>query len=198
MKLHHLLSPFSVIASVRNMKKMNAAIQQGVKHVFLVRSTLNELTEYAKIAEANNNHLYVYFDMIRGVSNDKEAIIFLNNHVKISGIVSNKAHIVNEAMNQGLYGIFTFFLLDSYSLKLGGKAIRDLQPDAVNVVPGNLPSTIEEMIQEFDIPIIASGLIKNPSEVQALYHAGCSAISSSTNELWSLQASELEGQDDHE
>lgn len=181
-----------MIGAVKTELDMAKAVRMGVRHVFLVRSTLTEIREYSKQAERNGMHLFVYFDMIRGLSQDKEAVQFLTQEVKISGLVSNKAHVVKEAKRLGLYGILTMFLLDSYSLELGGKVINELQPDAVNIAPGNLPKSIRKLSDEFDIPFIASGLVTLPEEVKDLYEAGACAVSTSHSELWSIQWCTLE------
>ncbi|MCU6712855.1 glycerol-3-phosphate responsive antiterminator [Paenibacillus sp. J5C_2022] len=192
MKLHHLLSPFSVIAAVKTELDMARAERTGVRNVFLVRSTLNELRAYSKQAEKSGMRLFVYFDMIRGLSQDKEAVQFLLNEVAVCGIVSNKAHIVKEAKRLGVFGILTMFLLDSHSLELSGKVINELQPDAINIAPGNLPKNVRELSEQYDVPIIASGLITLPEEVGKLYEAGACAVSTSQSELWSIEWKMLE------
>lgn len=192
MKLHHLFSPFSVIAAVKTELDMARAERMGVRNVFLVRSTLNELKAYSKQAEKSGMRLFVYFDMIRGLSQDKEAVQFLLNEVAVCGIVSNKAHVVKEAKRLGVFGILTMFLLDSYSLELSGKVINEVQPDAINIAPGNLPKNVRELSEQYDVPIIASGLITLPEEVGKLYEAGACAVSTSQSELWSIEWKMLE------
>ncbi|CAH1056655.1 glycerol-3-phosphate responsive antiterminator [Paenibacillus pseudetheri] len=192
MKLHHLFSPFTVIAAVKTELDMVRAERMGVHNVFLVRSSLSELKVYSKQAEKSGMRLFVYFDMIRGLSQDKEAVQFLLNEVAVCGIVSNKAHVVKEAKRLGVFGILTMFLLDSYSLELSGKVINDLQPDAINIAPGNLPKNVRELSEQYDVPIIASGLITLPEEVGKLYEAGACAVSTSQSELWSIEWKMLE------
>lgn len=192
MKLHHLFSPFSVIAAVKTELDMARAERMGVRNVFLVRSSLHELKAYSKQAERSGMRLFVYFDMIRGLSQDKEALQFLLQEVSVTGIVSNKAHIVKEAKRLGIYGILTMFLLDSYSLELSGKVIAELQPDAINIAPGNLPKNVRELSERHNVPIIASGLITLPEEVGQLYEAGACAVSTSQSELWSIEWGALE------
>ncbi|SMG41915.1 glycerol-3-phosphate responsive antiterminator [Paenibacillus aquistagni] len=192
MKLHHLFSPFTVIAAVKTELDMVRAERMGVRNIFLVRSSLSELKAYSKQVEKNGMRLFVYFDMIRGLSQDKEAVQFLLNEVQVCGLVSNKAHVVKEAKRLGVYGILTMFLLDSYSLELSGKVINDLQPDAINIAPGNLPKNVRELSEQYDVPIIASGLITLPEEVGKLYEAGACAVSTSQSELWSIEWKMLE------
>ncbi|MBR2567663.1 MAG: glycerol-3-phosphate responsive antiterminator [Paenibacillus sp.] len=192
MKLHHLFSPFTVIAAVKTELDMARAERMGVRNIFLVRSSLSELKAYSKQVEKNGMRLFVYFDMIRGLSQDKEAVQFLLNEVQVCGLVSNKAHVVKEAKRLGVYGILTMFLLDSYSLELSGKVINDLQPDAINIAPGNLPKNVRELSEQYDVPIIASGLITLPEEVGKLYEAGACAVSTSQSELWSIEWKMLE------
>ena len=192
MKLHHLFSPFTVIAAVKTELDMARAERMGVRNVFLVRSSLSELKVYSKQAEKSGMRLFVYFDMIRGLSKDKEAVQFLLNEVAVCGIVSNKAHVVKEAKRLGVFGILTMFLLDSYSLELSDKVINGLQPDAINIAPGNLPKNVRELSEQYDVPIIASGLITLPEEVGKLYEAGACAVSTSQSELWSIEWKMLE------
>lgn len=192
MKLHHLFSPFTVIAAVKTELDMARAERMGVRNIFLVRSSLSELKAYSNQVEKNGMRLFVYFDMIRGLSQDKEAVQFLLNEVQVCGLVSNKAHVVKEAKRLGVYGILTMFLLDSYSLELSGKVINDLQPDAINIAPGNLPKNVRELSEQYDVPIIASGLITLPEEVGKLYEAGACAVSTSQSELWSIEWKMLE------
>ncbi|MNI99461.1 Glycerol-3-phosphate responsive antiterminator [compost metagenome] len=63
-------------------------------------------------------------------------------------------------------------------------AIRQNQPDAIEVMPGLIPRVIRELRQELDTPIIAGGLIKHPEEVEAALNAGALAVSAGNKGLW--------------
>ncbi len=186
MKLYHLFHPFSVIASVRNEKEMDEAVRNNVKNVFLVRSSIHDVDWFCMMADENDINLFIYFDMIKGLSQDKEAVQFVVENLNFTGIVSNKAHIVKEAMNFKTFAILTLFLLDSYAIKQGTKILKDLKPDAINIAPGVIPKIVDQFINEVNIPVITSGLITEKEEIRQLLDAGATAVSTSNQELWKL------------
>ncbi|MFA9458399.1 glycerol-3-phosphate responsive antiterminator [Halalkalibacter sp. AB-rgal2] len=185
MKLRTYLEHNKVIASVRSFEELHKLKETAVTTVFLVRSSLKNIEEFASYCEKESIDLFIYFDMIKGFSQEKEAVAHLLKlcpHIK--GIVSNKAHIIREAMGQGIFGIFTIFLLDSYGLKQGIKVIEGVDPDGINVAPGILYRSIENLSKQFNIPVISSGLIETKEDMERLFTAGATALSTSKWELW--------------
>jgi len=52
------------------------------------------------------------------------------------------------------------------------------------VLPGVIPSIIEEIKETTGIPILAGGLIRTKEDVQQALNAGATAVTTSREDLW--------------
>jgi len=63
---------------------------------------------------------------------------------------------------------------------------RNLKPDAIDILPGLMPSMIRKVRQMTGIPVLTGGLITEKREVMQALEAGALAISSTAPDVWQM------------
>ena len=66
------------------------------------------------------------------------------------------------------------------------KTIGQVEPDAVEILPGVLTKTLGRIAIRVAIPIIAGGLIETEEEVKKALASGAVAISTTRKSLWDM------------
>lgn len=85
-----------------------------------------------------------------------------------------------------MYGILRAFIIDTTALEATKKQIETIKPDAVELMPGIVPRVFSEMREFIEMPLIASGLIREKKDVVDAFNAGCDAVSASEQKIWFL------------
>ncbi|ADU32039.1 glycerol-3-phosphate responsive antiterminator [Evansella cellulosilytica] len=193
MTLLHMIGKKPIIAALRSPEDVSMAINSPVDNIFFMGGSINEIIDAVRLAKAANKGAFIHVDLVRGLSStDVETIAFISNHVKADGIVTPKKHLIREAKKVNLYGVLHLFTLDSVALSNGFKSIKSAEPDAIELMPGVIPKTIEFFSNELEeIPIIASGLVQTEDEVRASLEAGATSLSVSAKHLWNLQFQDI-------
>ena len=76
------------------------------------------------------------------------------------------------------------FIVDTLSLTKSIENCKTTKPNAVEIMPGIMPSIIKQLAEEIEFPIIAGGLIQTREDAEIAIRAGASAISTSHYEVW--------------
>lgn len=173
-----------VIPAVRNMKDFDKALESSQETIVLLETRLSQLKTLVHYAKRANKRVFIHADLIQGLKADEYGMEYLIREVKPDGLLSTRGNVISLAKKHHLIAIQRLFLLDSKALDNNLKLIERLQPDCVEVLPGLIPSIIEEVFQTTNIPIIAGGLIKNEMQVKAALDAGAVAVSTSKIKLW--------------
>jgi glycerol uptake operon antiterminator len=92
--------------------------------------------------------------------------------------------VIVKAKQKGVYAIQRVFLLDSTALEKSYTIIQKVQPDYIELLPGIIPSFIQEVHQKTGIPVLAGGLIRTEQDVAEALKAGATAVTTSKRELW--------------
>ena len=193
MGLLHVIGKQPIIAALRNVDDLQKAIDSKVENIFFMGGDVQQIIEGVQLAKENNKGSFIHIDLIRGISStDKETISFIKHYIGADGIVTPKKHLIREANKHELYAIFHLFILDSLALKNGTSVVESIQPDAIDLMPGVIPKTIQKFSSNFnDIPIIASGLIQTVEEAKISLDAGATALAVSNTALWNLTFEDL-------
>ena len=77
-------------------------------------------------------------------------------------------------------------MIDSIAYNNMMKQIREYEPDAIEILPGVMPSVTADVRESVDLPIIASGLLRSKKDVVAALDAGADAVSTTAEDLWSV------------
>lgn len=176
-----------IIASIRDLSKIDIALNSPCENIFLLSGNIFNLKE---ISHRVNNHkkgLYIYVDDIDGFSKDTWGLEYIVKNIELDGIISSKSNIINLSKSMGVFTIHRINILNTYSLNNCFKAIRDNRPHAIEILPGIMPTVIEEIVKTTKIPLISSGLIKDKETILNCLNAGAIAVSSSDSKTWNIK-----------
>jgi glycerol-3-phosphate responsive antiterminator len=124
---------------------------------------------------------------VAGLSPKEVAVEFLLTQTGADGIVSTKPILIKKAKEMGKIGILRAFIIDSSAFETMKWQLKTLKPDAVELMPGIIPSIFSEMKSCTEIPVIATGLIRDRQDAITAFEAGVDGVSSSNHTIWFLE-----------
>ena len=74
--------------------------------------------------------------------------------------------------------------IDTYIAR--GTQLYGREPDAIDILPGLMPSMLRKVRQMTGLPILTGGLITEKKEVMQALEAGALAISSTAPAVWEM------------
>lgn len=173
-----------VIAAVREDADLEAALVCGAETVFLLSGDLRSLESQCARLHERGKQTFLHFDLVNGLKGDLAGITYAAEHFHLTGIISTKAPCLKIAHDCGLQAILRVFVLDSSAFRTGLHHVQSGRPDYVEVLPGVSGKIIRMATAEFQLPIIAGGLIQSREDVADALAAGAAAVSTSRHELW--------------
>ncbi|MFS0881760.1 glycerol-3-phosphate responsive antiterminator [Metabacillus niabensis] len=173
-----------VLPAFRDMKQLERFIESEYEYGLLLESHLGQLRGIMKAVTKAQKKLILHVDLINGLKADEYAVEYLCQEIEPAGLISTKSKVILKAKQKGIYAIQRVFLLDSTSLEKTYKLIPKIQPDYIEILPGIIPSLINEVREKTGVPILAGGLIKNEQHVIQALEAGATAVTTSRQELW--------------
>ncbi|ERI91724.1 glycerol-3-phosphate responsive antiterminator [Clostridiales bacterium oral taxon 876 str. F0540] len=185
-KLEETLIENPVIAAIRNDNDLDKAIMSNAEVVFVLYGNLMNIKYICDKLKASEKIVFVHLDMIEGLRGDTFGIEYIKKYADPYGIITTKPTNIRHAKQFGLCTIQRIFIIDSLSLETGIKNIREVTPDAVEVMPGIASKIINIIENKVKVPIIAGGLINNKKDVLEALSSGAVAISTSGSELWNM------------
>ena len=184
--LEEILIENPVIAAIRNDSDLNKAMHSNAEVVFVLYGDIMNIKKICEKLKAASKLVFIHIDMIEGLRADHTGIEYISKNIKPNGIITTKASNVKYAKQFGLSTIQRIFIIDSLSLDTGIRNIRDMVPDAVEVMPGVASKIIDIIQKQVNVPVIAGGLIKNKKDVLEALSSGAIAISTTASELWDM------------
>lgn len=175
-----------VIATVKRQEDMDKAIKSKANIVFLLTGNLLNMKEYINILQQADKKVFLHLDFIDGLGYRKSAIEFIAKKWKPDGIITTKLNVIKYANEEGLATIQRLFLIDTGAIESGVKMIHNCKPDAVEILPGLMPSVIDKLTKKIKQPIIVGGLFSEKEEIVAALESGALAASSSNPDLWNF------------
>lgn len=175
-----------VIASIKKEEDIGKAIQSNANITFLLTGNLITTKDYLDRLKNANKTTFVHIDFIDGLSNTPSAIKYIAQKWKPEGIITTKSGLIRYANEEGLMTIQRIFLIDRNGLKKGIEVAHKCKPNAIEVLPGIMPTIIDELTNQTHLPIIAGGLVSNKEEILNGLGAGALAISTGDPKLWNL------------
>ncbi|MBY7144094.1 glycerol-3-phosphate responsive antiterminator [Virgibacillus sp. NKC19-3] len=173
-----------ILPAIRKMKDFDKALETSHEIIVLLETRLSQLKSLVDYAKRANKKAFIHADLIQGLKADEYGMEFLIREVKPDGILSTRGNVISLAKKHNLVAIQRLFLLDSQALDHNFKLIERFQPDCVEVLPGLMPTIIEEVLVRMNIPVIAGGLITKEEQITAALDAGAIAVSTSNMNLW--------------
>ncbi|MEK4553943.1 glycerol-3-phosphate responsive antiterminator [Jeotgalicoccus sp. FSL K6-3177] len=184
--INSLLKTNKVFAACKP-ENIATVYETEVSGAILMNGTLNYYLNNIQELKSCTKPLFIHTDLIKGLSNDKEAIHFIAKHLQPAGIVSTKSGMIRTAKSEGLLTIMRIFLIDTSSLKNSIKHIKDSKPDAIEIMPGIAPEIVKTLREHVEQPIILGGLIWNKEHIDDAFQAGADAVSLSKEQFWDLR-----------
>ena len=175
-----------VIASVKEEADIEKAINSQANIVFLLTGNLINMADYVKRLREAGKQIFIHIDFIDGLSNTKSAIQFIAYTWKPTGIITTKSSLIKHAKEVKLMTIQRIFLIDHAAISKGIEMSLSCRPDAIEVLPGLMPTIIDRLTRSVNIPIIAGGLIHTKEDILQGLEAGALAISSGNPSLWNF------------
>lgn len=181
--IRDILEESPIIAAVRDIKNIEAAIQSNVSVIFMLCGSILNIADYIEKIRDKGKNVFVHIDLIEGLGKDSAGVQFIKKS-GAHGIITTRPSLVKDARNCGIYAIQRLFMLDSRSLETGIKNIIEDKPDAVEIMPGIASKVIRNIHVRVDIPVIAGGLILEKDDIIDALSRGAMAVSTSDISLW--------------
>jgi glycerol uptake operon antiterminator len=172
-----------IIAAVRDVNDLELALQSKVSAIFLLTGNLMNIKQLVTRCKGEK-YVFLHVDLVAGLGNDSSAIKFLAEAVKPDGIISTRSNLIKFGKELGLYTIQRYFCMDSLALHTGIKAMRQANPDTVELLPGIIPRVVSYVAAQVKKPIIAGGMIVTKEDVMEALNKKAIAVSTSCKELW--------------
>ena len=177
------VSPLIAAAKIQDLRE---AVNSNVGAVILMEAKLNELLEEEFRELKRKKPIFIHIDLLKGLSNDKEAIEFIKKYVNPAGIVSTKSSVIKSAKKKGLKAIQRIFLIDTKSLNSAIESVKENNPDIVEVMPA-LAHSIAKSIKELtNKPVIMAGLVENEKQILDGLNSGADGVSFGKKNLWNM------------
>lgn len=189
--LAEALATHPIIAAVRDLRDLDAAVGSGARAIFLLTGTVFNLAEAVAEARRHERIIYVHFDLLQGVSKDAWGMRYVSEQIRPDGVISTRTSTVGDARAAHLATIQRLFLLDSHALQSGLEMARAARPDFVELLPGIVPTVVQDLVGHMPAPIIAGGLVRSPLHCRAALRAGAIGVSTSTRALWACSRRQL-------
>ncbi|MCM8711417.1 glycerol-3-phosphate responsive antiterminator [Clostridium sp. SYSU_GA19001] len=186
MNLNEILLENPIIAAVTADSNLQQVIDSDALVVFILHGSILNIKDMCDRLKEAHKLVFVHIDMVEGLKADSAALEFIKKHAEPYGIITTKPTNIRHAKQLGFCTVQRIFAIDSLSLKSGIKNIKDVRPDAVEVMPGVASKIISKIQKEVQVPVIAGGLIENKKDVMDALGSGAVAISTSDSDLWNM------------
>lgn len=185
-KIVDLVTNNPIIAAVSGMDDAQVAVESPCEVIFLLSGTILNMKCVVDLVHSSNKLVFIHVDLMKGLACDMDGLRYMKEYIQADGVISTKAFVIKKAKELGFATVQRLFVLDSKSIDMGTKQLRDMKPDFVEIMPGALVKTIERFSNRVDTPVIAGGLIDEEKEVMSVLKAGAVSVSTSSKELWNL------------
>lgn len=174
------LSP--LCATTRGWRSACAPISRPYSCFTAIFCNISEIVRQIKDA---GKIAIVHADLISGLAAKEISVDFLRRSTQADGVISTRANMIQRAKELNMIAILRVFLIDSMALDSALSA-KNLKPDAIDILPGLMPSMLRKVRQLTGLPILTGGLITEKKEVMQALEAGALAISSTAPAVWQM------------
>jgi glycerol uptake operon antiterminator len=184
-KILKLLSDGHVIPAPRNYEDYKYALEHSASpSIILLFGDINVLPELLAQAREHKKRILVHLDLLNGIGRDKAGITFLAR-MGIVAVITTKSQLGKFAYESGMMVIHRVFLMDSQAVKTGVNLLQGYKPDALELLPASIPSSvISELATMTGLPVLGGGLMHTKQDIEQALGNGLKAVSASRRELW--------------
>ncbi|MGG4111532.1 glycerol uptake operon antiterminator GlpP [Bacillus subtilis] len=173
-----------ILPAIRNMKQFDEFLNSSFSYGVILDIHLGQLKGVIKEAQKHGKNMMVHVDLIQGIKHDEYGAEFICQDIKPAGIISTRSNVIAKAKQKKIYAIQRLFLLDTSAMEKSMEFIGKHKPDFIEVLPGIVPTLIQEIKEKTGIPIFAGGFIRTEEEVEQALKAGAVAVTTSNTKLW--------------
>ncbi len=186
------LKRFPVIPAIRDVSRIDAAVSKKSRCIFLLTGNILNIKNIVRRVKSANRRIFLHLDLLEGISKNSMGIKYIAQEIKPDGVITTRANLINCAKTEGLFTIQRIFVLDSLAIDNAVRSIKNVNPDAIEILPAVIPKIIRRVCQRTRHPIIAGGLIEDEQEVREALKEGAWAISVTKEDIWNIPFRDLE------
>lgn len=179
-----LLEKNPIIAAVFDASDLHSATDSPCEIIFLLCGNICDLADMITLARKKKKKMFIHLDLLGGVGKDQHMVQYIRNTFNPDGVITTKSNVVKYAREAELFVIQRAFLLDSKSYETIIKTVRNAEADAIEILPGIIPSAIRQITSYSKIPVITGGMVRKKGEALDSLEAGAIGVSTSCKELW--------------
>ncbi|MDU0156826.1 glycerol uptake operon antiterminator GlpP [Bacillus cabrialesii] len=184
-----------ILPAIRNMKQFDEFLNSAFSYGVILDIHLGQLKGVIREAQKHGKNMMVHVDLIQGIKHDEYGAEFICQDIKPAGIISTRSNVIAKAKQKKIYAIQRLFLLDTSAMEKSMEFVGKHKPDFIEVLPGIVPSLIQEIKEKTGIPIFAGGFIRTEEDVEQALKAGAVAVTTSNTKLWKKYENFLTGND---
>lgn len=184
-RLYQALQANPIIAAVRDDAGLERCLEEDVQTVFVLYGDICSIAAIVQRIKEAGKIAIVHVDLINGLSGKEISVDFLKSNTQVDGIISTRVNMIQRGKELGLITIFRAFIIDSMALD-SLLSIKNLRPDAIDILPGLMPSIIHRVRALTGLPVLTGGLISEKQEVLQALQAGALAISTTSPAVWKM------------
>ncbi|MEC1543370.1 glycerol uptake operon antiterminator GlpP [Bacillus halotolerans] len=173
-----------ILPAIRNMKQFDEFLNSSFSYGVILDIHLGQLKGVIREAQKHGKKMMVHVDLIQGIKHDEYGAEFICQDIKPAGIISTRSNVIAKAKQKKIYAIQRLFLLDTSAMEKSMEFVGKHKPDFIEVLPGIVPSLIQEIKEKTGIPIFAGGFIRTEQDVERALKAGAVAVTTSNTKLW--------------
>lgn len=174
----------NILPAVRSMRDFEKLIGSEYDEVVVLDIHIGHLESHIKTIKSHGFKVFLHLDLIKGLSVDTEALEFIHQKFKPTGVVTTRGRVIRRAKSLGIRTILRVFIIDSSAIEKSIELIKQTSPDSIEVLPGVVPKIIHLLSNELDVDVIAGGLIETNEEVNNAIQAGAKYVTTSNRKLW--------------
>lgn len=172
-----------IIAAARSDEELLAAVASKAEIIFMLSPNIENIKRQAEMVHNAGKKLFIHLDLAGGIGKDEYGIRFVKEQ-GVDGIISARTNIIKLAKKENLYAVQRFFIVDSQAVYTAVGAAKASNADMIEIMPGTVTKVIKKLKNEFDLSIVAGGLIETVEEIEEAFSCGATAVSTGKREFW--------------
>ena len=175
----------AVVPALKDPSQLEDCLAGAGSVIFVLCGDILNISELIGRLHKAGKKAVVHADLVSGLASKEIAVDFLQR-CGADGIISTRPHLVRRGRELGLLAVLRVFIIDSKAVSNLRREAEEARPDAIEVLPGAMPSVIGRLSRDIRVPLIAGGLLTGKADVMAALSAGARCVSTSDSELWDL------------
>ena len=184
-RIYDALQANPVIAAIRDDAGLEQCLSADVRVVFVLYGDVCSIPHIVEKIKEAGKIAVVHVDLIIGLAAKEVSVDYIHNNTKADGIISTRTSLVQRAKELHMFAVLREFLIDSMALAEIMNQ-KNLRPDALDILPGVMPSMIRKVRAGTGLPVLTGGLITEKQEVMQALEAGALAISTTDPSVWKM------------